>query len=175
MSTSVNHSVAVEQNARKIAYVSQLETPVGYVQIFATQSAITAIQFSDQGVIENENAVSALGKQQLTEYFAAKRTEFDLPLRATGTEFQTSVWRALMDIGYGATASYLDIAKSIGNSKACRAVGAANGKNPIAIVVPCHRIIGTNGKLTGYAGGMTRKSFLLSLESHQPSMFIESI
>ncbi|WP_371194449.1 methylated-DNA--[protein]-cysteine S-methyltransferase [Glaciecola sp. SC05] len=154
---------------------SQLNTPVGYVQIFANAQAITAIQFADEPIQENQNHVSAMGKQQLTEYFDAKRMDFDLPLAANGTEFQQTVWQALMDVSYGTTASYLDIAKMIGNVKACRAVGAANGKNPIAIVVPCHRIIGTNGKLTGYAGGMSRKSFLLSLESNQQRMFIESV
>jgi len=146
-------------------YISQLSTPVGYVQVSANRNEITAIQFADAAIVENESQLSALGKRQLSEYFAGTRTQFDLPLAASGTDFQQGVWQALMHIGYATTASYLDIAIAVGNRKACRAVGAANAKNPIAIVVPCHRIIGTNGKLTGYAGGMSRKSFLLSLES----------
>jgi methylated-DNA-[protein]-cysteine S-methyltransferase len=102
----------------------------------------------------------------LSEYFAQKRKHFQLPLAAKGTNFQQGVWAALCNIEYGQTASYLDIATNVGNPKACRAVGAANGKNPIAIVVPCHRIIGSNGTLTGYAGGMNRKSYLLALENN---------
>lgn len=175
MSDTLKPAGALEPDSPTSHHVSQILTPVGYLHIFANNDAITAIQFADKSRRENQNKVSALGKRQLSEYFAGTRSEFDLPLGATGTVFQTSVWQALMDVGYGKTASYLDIAKSIGNVKACRAVGAANGKNPIAIVVPCHRIIGSNNTLTGYAGGLTRKSFLLSLESHQQRLFIESI
>jgi methylated-DNA-[protein]-cysteine S-methyltransferase len=156
-------------------YVSQLHTPVGFVQIHASETVISVVQFADSSITENENPVSALGKRQLIEYFAGTRQQFDLPLCAAGTAFQQSVWRALLEVGYGVTASYLDIAKAVGNAKACRAVGAANGKNPIAIVVPCHRIIGASGKLVGYGGGMPRKSFLLSLESKQPSILIENV
>lgn len=156
-------------------YVSQLSTPVGYVQVFATLDGISAIQFADKPVDEKQNTLSIMAKKQLTEYFEGKRFQFDLPLAASGTEFQHKVWHALMQIGYGCTASYLDIASAVGNVNASRAVGAANAKNPIAIVVPCHRIIGSSGKLTGYAGGLSRKSFLLSLESSQSRMFIESI
>ena len=93
-----------------------------------------------------------------------------MPLDPDGTDFQKNVWQALLDVPFGATASYLDIAIAVGNKKACRAVGAANGKNPIPIVIPCHRIIGTNGKLTGYAGGLTRKTYLLALEAEASSL-----
>lgn len=102
--------------------------------------------------------------KQLQEYFSGKRTEFTLPLAATGTEFQQKVWRALTTIPYGETWSYQDLANAIDNPKAVRAVGLANGKNPISVIVPCHRVIGKNGKLTGYAGGVERKAKLLKLE-----------
>ncbi|WP_395338546.1 methylated-DNA--[protein]-cysteine S-methyltransferase [Ningiella sp. W23] len=157
---------------RESLYISELETQQGYVQIFAHNTAVVEIAFADESITieriqqkRKENEISSCAKQQLQEYFAGKRQHFDFPLDASGTAFQKQVWAALMDVPFGHTASYLDIATAIGKPKACRAVGAANGKNPIAIVVPCHRIIGTNGKLTGYAGGMSRKAFLLDLES----------
>ncbi|KAI4453606.1 methylated-dna--protein-cysteine methyltransferase [Holotrichia oblita] len=101
---------------------------------------------------------------QLREYFEGKRAVFDVPLYITGTNFQISVMNALMDIPYGQTRTYKDIAESIGNNKACRAVGMANNRNPIAIIVPCHRVIGKNKSLTGYAGGLETKKYLLELE-----------
>jgi methylated-DNA-[protein]-cysteine S-methyltransferase len=102
--------------------------------------------------------------RQLEAYFAGELVEFDLPLAMTGTEFQKCVWRALVDIPYGATRSYGELARGIGKPAAVRAVGAANGRNPIAIVVPCHRVIGSNGKLVGYGGGLPMKQMLLELE-----------
>jgi methylated-DNA-[protein]-cysteine S-methyltransferase len=104
-------------------------------------------------------------REQLGEYFAGERTEFDLPLAPEGTPFQERVWRALRAIPYGQTASYGDLADRIGQPTASRAVGLANGRNPISIIVPCHRVIGASGKLTGYAGGIERKRFLLELEA----------
>lgn len=101
---------------------------------------------------------------QLDEYFSGQRKIFNIPLSANGTEFQIKVWQALTTIPYGQTWSYQDLANAIGNPKAVRAVGLANGKNPVSIVVPCHRVIGKNGKLTGYAGGVERKAQLLELE-----------
>ncbi len=101
---------------------------------------------------------------QLLEYFDGKRKQFDVPYRLNGTEFQKKVWSALCDIPYGETRSYKDIAIAVGNEKASRAVGMANNKNPITIIVPCHRVIGTSGKLVGYAGGLTMKEFLLTME-----------
>lgn len=106
----------------------------------------------------------AAAREQLGEYFGGERTEFDLPLAPVGTQFQAQVWGALRRIPYGRTASYADIARGIGHPTASRAVGMANGSNPISIIVPCHRVIGTDGKLTGYAGGVERKRFLLQLE-----------
>ena len=106
-------------------------------------------------------------KTELTEYFAGQRKSFDLPLEPKGTAFQQSVWRALCEIPYGETVSYGQIAERIGNKKACRAVGMANNRNPIAIIIPCHRVIGAGGKLTGYAGGLDKKEFLLELEAQR--------
>ena len=119
-------------------------------------------------------------ERQLTEWFAGARRAFDLPLALRGTPFQRSVWEALRAIPYAAVRSYGDLAKSLGNPEAVRAVGAANGRNPVAIVVPCHRVIGANGSLTGYAGGVERKRFLLDLEKQnapqaQGALFGESI
>ncbi|MFB0954113.1 MAG: methylated-DNA--[protein]-cysteine S-methyltransferase, partial [Aeromonadaceae bacterium] len=102
--------------------------------------------------------------EQFGAYFAGERHAFDLPLSQHGTEFQLQVWRALVQIPYGQTRSYADIAQTIGNPKAVRAVGATNGRNPLAIIIPCHRVIGQNGSLTGYAGGLAIKQFLLTLE-----------
>ncbi|EGA71664.1 methylated-DNA--protein-cysteine methyltransferase [Vibrio sinaloensis DSM 21326] len=115
-------------------------------------------QYSESDPILN-NAI-----KQLQEYFSGSRSEFELPLAAQGTEFQQKVWHALTTIPYGETWSYQDLANAIDNPKAVRAVGLANGKNPISVIVPCHRVIGKNGKLTGYAGGVERKAKLLELE-----------
>jgi len=107
---------------------------------------------------------------QLREYFAGERQQFDMPYDTVGTEFQKKVWQALLTIPFGETRSYQQIAEQIGNPKAVRAVGAANGKNPLSIMAPCHRVIGSNGKLTGFAGGLTVKAFLLELESPQKTL-----
>lgn len=158
-------------------FISTIETPLGELHICANEHGVTYIGFiddhrrlvniGDSDRAENKgksNAVSELAAQQLIDYFAGKRKKFDLPLAPKGTEFQQQVWRQLKQVKYGDTASYIDIATAINKPKASRAVGAANGKNPISIVIPCHRIVGSNGTLTGYAGGLDRKSFLLSLE-----------
>jgi methylated-DNA-[protein]-cysteine S-methyltransferase len=104
-------------------------------------------------------------ERQVSEYFAGKRTQFDLPLQPEGSEFQKKVWRALRKIPFGKTKSYLDLARAIGWPDASRAVGAANGKNPLSIVVPCHRVVGADGTLTGFAGGLKTKAALLALEA----------
>lgn len=146
-------------------HTSVVATPQGFLTVFANDEAVKAIDFADTHPAPNENSISTLAAKQLREYIARQRDTFDLPLQPDGTAFQQQVWQALCTIEYGATASYLDIANAIGNKKACRAVGAANGKNPIPIVIPCHRIIGSTGKLTGYAGGLPRKIYLLALEA----------
>lgn len=116
--------------------------------------------------IEMDDAVLQETRKQLEEYLDMKRQKFDIPLLMCGTEFQKSVWEALLKIPYGKTASYLELSKTIGNEKAVRAVANANGANAIGIIIPCHRIIGTNGTLTGYAGGLPLKKILLELENN---------
>jgi methylated-DNA-[protein]-cysteine S-methyltransferase len=109
--------------------------------------------------------------RQLQAYFAGERSAFDIPLAPEGTEFQRTVWKALLEIPYGETCSYSDLARSIGNPAAVRAVGAANGRNPIGIIVPCHRVIGSSGKLVGYGGGLPMKRMLLDLEAENAERF----
>lgn len=118
----------------------------------------------DLGIQDDSFALFEKTKQQLDGYFAGERDHFSVPIAAEGTPFQQSVWQALTRIPFGETWSYQQLADEIGNPKAVRAVGLANGKNPVSIIVPCHRVIGKNGKLTGYAGGVERKSALLKLE-----------
>lgn len=144
------------------------DCPIGTIGIAEEDGAISRI-FFDSGkklvafnLLETELIKKAA--MQLFEYFDGKRAEFDLPLALRGTEFQMSVWRELESIPAGQTRSYKDIAVKIGNPRSCRAVGMANNRNPIAIIIPCHRVIGKNGNLTGYAGGITAKQYLLELE-----------
>jgi methylated-DNA-[protein]-cysteine S-methyltransferase len=120
-----------------------------------------------EGEAEADNRLAAEAARQLAEYLAGDRERFDLPYNPTGTEFQRAVWFALDDIEYGRTASYADLARAVGRPLAVRAVGAANGANPIAVFLPCHRVIGANGSLTGYGGGLELKQALLSLESRE--------
>jgi methylated-DNA-[protein]-cysteine S-methyltransferase len=115
---------------------------------------------------DDHNALLADAKSQLAAYFAGERTEFTMPLAPDGTAFQRKVWSELIKIPYGTTVSYGEVARRIGNPSASRAVGLANGANPIAVIIPCHRVIGTDGKLTGYGGGLDRKQKLLDLETH---------
>lgn len=150
-----------------------LDTPIGKLLIAGDDAAVRRIEFPkdgkpgcpEAGWIESAKGPLAEAVRQLREYFAGHRTEFDLPLAPEGTEFQRSVWRRLQEIPYGETISYGELAKRVGNPKASRAVGAANGQNPIPIVIPCHRVIGSNGKLTGFGGGLPTKEALLGLES----------
>jgi len=115
--------------------------------------------------VEKDDAILQMAKKQLDEYLQSQRKSFDIPLLMLGTDFQKSVWEALLKVSYGQTASYLDLSKTIGNEKAVRAVANANGANAIGIIIPCHRIIGSNGDLVGYAGGLAAKKRLLSLEN----------
>lgn len=146
-----------------------IDSPVGPLRISATCRAIIAVKFDGHG----ESMGSADGgaaellkqaKRQLDDYFAGKRERFDLPLEPEGTPFQRSVWNALQEIPFGVTCSYSDIAKRLGNPKSLRAVGAANGQNPIPIIIPCHRVIGRDGSMTGFGGGLERKRRLLTHE-----------
>lgn len=144
------------------------ETNIGRLGIVENGRAITHIYFKeiilqDVNIVETELLREV--NNQIQEYFSGKRKIFDLPLAPQGTEFQQKVWNLLKEVPYGKTCSYKDIAGKIGNNKASRAVGMANNKNPIPIIIPCHRVIGANGKLVGYAGGLEVKKKLLYLEN----------
>jgi methylated-DNA-[protein]-cysteine S-methyltransferase len=145
-----------------------LDSPIGRLRLLSNGAQLTSIEFEDQYSaqpgVESSDAVLAESLRQLNDYFAARRQRFTLPLAAQGTAFQQSVWTALAQIPFGEVRSYRDIAHSIGKPAAVRAVGAANGRNPLPIVVPCHRVIGSNGTLTGFAGGLSAKTYLLQLE-----------
>ncbi len=148
-------------------YVSYLKSPIGQLIITADENSINSIFFVFNDTImesENSNDIIEKCRQQLTEYFAGVRKEFDININQEGTDFQHKVWAELIKIPHGKTVSYNDIAKKVGGRNMMRAVGAANGKNQISIIVPCHRVIGSDGKLTGYAGGMWRKEWLLKHE-----------
>lgn len=141
-------------------------SPVGDMQLEYENGAVTALKTVKAGV-QPEGAPDALAEtvfRQLDEYFAGTRTAFDFPCAPQGTPFQQKVWAALCEIPYGETRSYKQIAEAVGKPKACRAVGMANNRNPIIIVIPCHRVIGANGALTGYGGGLEMKRALLELE-----------
>ena len=153
-------------------YYCYLDTPIGELLLAGDDDALCLVSFPKGAMrrdpepdwIYKEKPFKA-ARQQLTEYFAGERREFDLPLKLSGTEFQMSVLHALQKIPYGETTSYSDIAERIGRPRAVRAVGAANGRNPIPIIVPCHRVIGSHGDLTGFGGGLDTKEALLRLEA----------
>ena len=143
-------------------------TIIGEIAIADDGTSITTISFTEKNNfnnhIENETSLIKTAAKQLDEYFKGHRKTFNLPLSPRGTDFQKQVWNSLLEIPYGETKTYKDIAFKINNPKSCRAVGMANNKNPIMIVIPCHRVIGANGKLVGYGGGLKVKEFLLNLE-----------
>jgi methylated-DNA-[protein]-cysteine S-methyltransferase len=149
-------------------------SPVGKLKIVASDRGLTAILWENDTPTrvrlgemreQADHPVLVEAERQLTEYFRGDRKTFALELDFRGADFQKRVWQELLTIPYGETRSYGDIAKKLGNPKACRAVGAANGKNPISIIAPCHRVVGSNGKLTGFAGGLEAKAYLLKLEA----------
>ena len=142
------------------------DTPVGKLCIGEENGSITRVTWTQlpQSYIQEETELILRCKKQLEEYFAGKRKTFDLPLAPKGTDFQQRVWKALQEIPYGALRTYKDIAIAVDNPKGCQAVGGANGKNPIAILIPCHRVIGKDGSMTGYSGGLEKKEWLLELE-----------
>ena len=150
-----------------MTYTLQVKSPIGELLLVSDGAALTGLYMEPHPVIESagEDGIVRETARQLHEYFAGERTTFDLPLRLEGTTFQKQVWNALCEVPFGETISYAELARRVGNPKACRAVGLANGRNPIGIVVPCHRVIGANGTLTGYGGGLERKKFLLELEA----------
>ncbi len=158
---------------------TRFPSPLGELVLTASDTALTGVFFplrrhgpapeEEPGWVENDDrgpagAVLARARQQMTEYFARSRTTFDLPLAPLGTAFQQRVWDVLRAIPYGTTTSYGELARRLGDPSATRAVGAANGKNPIPIIVPCHRVVGSRGELTGFGGGLDRKRWLLEHE-----------
>ena len=155
-------------------FYKEMESPVGKLKLVASSKALIAVLWEqerpnrvklDAMNLDPRHPILLETERQLSEYFAGKRTRFDLPLQPYGTEFQKKVWQALREIPFGKTKSYLDLARAVGSPEASRAVGAANGKNPLSIVVPCHRVVGADGALTGFAGGFERKAALLALEA----------
>ena len=150
-----------------------MDSPVGALKLVAHDQALVAVMWDNEDhkrvrlaelIEDRQHPMLLRVKKQLEEYFAGQRQQFDLPLDFQGTDFQQQVWQALLTIPYGEKRSYKDIAVQIGNEKAVRAVGAANGRNPISIIAPCHRVIGSSGALVGFAGGLDKKQILLSLE-----------
>jgi methylated-DNA-[protein]-cysteine S-methyltransferase len=153
-------------------YLATFTSPIGIVEIRATDTGISSLSIMDKG-----DETPTKGKtpkhlkeciKQLGQYFRKERKDFDLPLDPEGTEFQKQVWQQLQEIPFGKTCTYLDLSKKLNNEKAIRAVGSANGRNPIWLIIPCHRVIGANGKLIGYAGGLWRKEWLLNFENAWP-------
>ena len=156
----------------KLAFI-EMASPVGTLKLVANDKALVAVLWENENpkrvrlaelIEQTHHPILLETQKQLSEYFAGKRQQFDLPLDFEGTEFQQKVWQALLTIPFGETRSYRDIAEQVGNVNAVRAVGAANGKNPISIIAPCHRVVGANGKLVGFAGGLDNKEILLKLE-----------
>lgn len=155
-------------------------SPVGKLKLVASETGLVAVLWENDNprrvpltdlVEDNHQSILVEAERQLNDYFAGRRNAFSIPLDMRGTAFQKDVWRALQGIRFGETLSYGEIANQLGRPSASRAVGAANGRNPISIVVPCHRVIGSTGKLTGFAGGLEAKAHLLDLETSNRSLF----
>ncbi|MCG8606503.1 methylated-DNA--[protein]-cysteine S-methyltransferase [bacterium] len=147
-------------------YTTYYQSAIGVLRIVGSEEGLREIEFMDDESLASSKVPDCLAEcvQQLDEYFQGKRTEFSLKLKPEGTPFQQAVWDALLKIPYGQTTTYLEIAMALNNRKALRAVGAANGQNRIPIIIPCHRVIGSNGALIGFGGGIWRKEFLLKHE-----------
>ena len=155
-------------------FSKQTNTPVGKLKLFASDRALVAVLWErerpgrvklDVATVNPAHPILSAAERQLGEYFSRRRTEFDLPLDPVGSVFQKNVWRALQRIPFGATRTYAELAESLGFPGGARAVGAANGKNPLSIIVPCHRVIGADGSLVGFAGGIAVKAKLLAFEA----------
>ena len=146
-------------------YRGHIESPIGTVEIITDDSGVVSVFFvENKGEETEKNEILKKAEKQLTEYFDGTRKDFDLELSLEGTDFQKKAWNELANIPYGETISYMEQSERIGNVKAIRAVGGANGKNKISIILPCHRVIGKNGSLTGYGGGLDKKKWLLDFE-----------
>jgi methylated-DNA-[protein]-cysteine S-methyltransferase len=154
-------------------FYNEIESPVGKLTLVANANALVAVLWERHhpkrvkfgtAKLHRQQPILLETERQLGEYFSGARVEFDLPLEPDGSEFQKKVWQLLSEIPFGQTRSYRDLAKALGSAKAARAVGAANSKNPLSIIVPCHRVVGSDGALTGFAGGIEAKAALLALE-----------
>jgi methylated-DNA-[protein]-cysteine S-methyltransferase len=163
-----------------LAY-KMIHSPVGNLKLVASDKGLVAILWQNEKlsrvplnelVEDTVHPILLDTERELGEYFAGKRKTFSVPLDMRGTSFQKNVWQALLAIPFGETRSYGQLAKQLGNPQAMRAVGAANGRNPISIIVPCHRVIGSSGKLTGFAGGLETKAYLLNLEESGARLFV---
>jgi methylated-DNA-[protein]-cysteine S-methyltransferase len=147
-----------------MTFSTKFHSPAGPIVLEGDDRFLTRLGFADPVAPEGDSAATAAAAIQLEQYFAGERTEFDLDIELDGTPFERRVWDEVSSIPFGETATYAEIARRIGRPSACRAVGRANGRNPVAVIVPCHRVIGSDGSLTGYAGGIEMKRTLLDLE-----------
>jgi methylated-DNA-[protein]-cysteine S-methyltransferase len=172
-----------EKKHMNLAY-KNIDSPVGKLKLVATEKGLAAVLWENdkpsrvrlgEMVEDEKHPILIEAERQLGEYFDGKRKTFSVALDMKGTNFQRNVWKALLAIPFGETRSYGQLAEQVGNSKAARAVGAANGRNPISIIVPCHRVIGSSGKLTGFAGGLATKAHLLKLEEPDLQQKFESL
>lgn len=161
-----------------MTFTCSMESPIGKITLCSEGDFIIGLALEEQrhprdrsAAIAEATAVLLEAERQIQEYFDGARRTFDIPLRPEGTAFQVRVWEQLLAIPFGKTISYLELAHRIGNEKAVRAAAMANGRNPIGLIIPCHRVIGSNGDLTGYGGGLQRKEYLLKHEGEQPSLF----
>jgi methylated-DNA-[protein]-cysteine S-methyltransferase len=152
--------------------IAHVPSPLGTIEITGSHGAIFSVSFLDEQDKAKSKIPESLKEcvKQLEEYFSGKRKQFELPLQPNGTTFQRHVWDELLKIPFGKTISYIQMARQLGDEKSIRAAASANGKNPIGILIPCHRVIGANSELVGYAGGLWRKQWLLDLESGQQSL-----
>lgn len=163
----MEQSASINQRTTPATHFAYLQSPVGLVELGVTDAALAVLYFVEAPRHATESTpLLEQAVQQLDEYFAGSRRDFTLPLHFHGTDFQRRVWQELLTVPYGATTSYLAIANALDNPKAVRAVGAANGQNPISIIAPCHRVIGSDGNLIGYGGGLWRKEWLLRHEGY---------
>jgi len=159
-------------------YVKRMQTPIGEIAIYANDRAVTGLYMGKynheknvnarfRSALEQDTSVLVKTEKEIKAYFAGKLKTFTVPLEISGTAFQKAVWQALRSIGYGELRSYADVARLVGNPRACRAAGGAIGSNPVSIIIPCHRVVGTNATLTGFGGGLSAKKHLLEIEGHR--------
>lgn len=147
-------------------FISYLKTPIGLLAVTATDQFVIGVDFAHKQKNDLANKISQQAIKELKEYFLGKREKFSVPIFYTGTAWQNKVWSKLLSVPYGSVISYQDLAAAVGQAKAARAVGGAVNKNPLAIIIPCHRVVGSRGDLVGYAGGLDKKRYLLKLEKN---------